>query len=110
MRGGQVTDNVPLLTNDADMRAAEAVSCDVAERIRSEWNLSGDTVLKLLERMGTRIKHGEAGWEKQYQHLYRRLNGEVPLIKVDPILFSLAEALGIDPVELIAGAIRDCAA
>jgi hypothetical protein len=101
MRGGQVTDNVPLLTNEVSA---------VSEQLREAWLREGITIPALLERMGTPIKFGEAGYQNQYVKLHNRLTGNVPLIRVDPMLIPLAKALGIDPAELIAGAIRDCAA
>jgi hypothetical protein len=101
MRGGQVTDNVPLLTNDAN--------ATVIKRLRAAWVESGATIPELLEYLGTPITFGEAGYQNQYVKLHNRLTGNVPLIRVDPILFPLAEALGLDPAELIASAVRDCA-
>jgi hypothetical protein len=102
MRGGQVTDNVPLLTNEANLT--------VASRLRAAWIESGATIPELLESLGTPIKHGEPGYQNQYVQLHRRLTGDVPLIRVDPMLVPLTEALGLDPAELIASAIRDSAA
>jgi hypothetical protein len=96
-----MTDDVPLLTNGADST--------VVARLRAALAESGATIPELLEAMGTPIKHGEPGYQNQYVQLHRRLTGDVPLIRVDPMLVPLAETLGLDLAELIALAIRDSA-
>lgn len=93
-----MTDNVPLLTNEA--------GTSITEQLQAAWVESDATIPELLARMGITIKHGEPDWERQYQYLHRRLTGAVPLIKVDPALVPLAKALGLDPAGLIASAIE----
>lgn len=97
-----MTDNDQVLANDASM--------EISRRLRSAWLREGITVPELLARMGSPIKFGEPGYQNQYMHLHSRLAGVKSLVKVDPTLFPLARALGIDPAELVASVIRDCAA
>lgn len=91
-----MTDNGPLLTNKAALL--------VGERLRSamrEQGLNGPELARLI---------GEQTGEVVDQlRLYKLLSDtQYPaLVTVNPELYPLAGALGLDPAELVAGVVRD---